>query len=156
MVGTKWGSGRLAKCLGLFAVATLLAAQIVPPSPERPWHSGLERQAESSLGRLKSQQAGLEPDRVYSLAELVAFAEAHNPETRAAWENARAQASAVGVARSELYPQLAAIAFASISRAEIPSGQRFYRQTVAAVRESMKRQSDCCQPISASTMCTAN
>src|SRR5215468_1407613 len=137
MVGTKWGSGRLAKCLGLFAVATLLAAQIIPPSPERPWHSGLERQVESSLGRLKSQQAGFEPDRVYSLAELVAFAEAHNPQTRAAWENARAQASAVGIAHSELYPQLAAIALAAVNRAEIPNGDRFYRQTVAGFDASL-------------------
>ena len=58
---------------------------------------------------------------MYSLAELVAFAEAHNPETRAAWENARAQASAAGIARSELFPQLAAIAFGGVGRAEVPS-----------------------------------
>ena len=70
-----------------------------------------------------------EVDKVYSLAELVAFAEAHNPETRAAWEKARAQASAAGIARSELFPHLAAIAFGGVERVEVPSGQSFYRQT---------------------------
>ena len=38
-----------------------------------------------------------------SLAELIDLAEAHNPETRVAWENAIAEAAALGIARSELY-----------------------------------------------------
>jgi outer membrane protein TolC len=83
----------------------------------------------NSINPPRRQEDDLETDRVYSLAELVAFAEAHNPETRSAWENARAQAAAAGIARSELFPQLAAIAFGGVDRAEIPSGQRFYRQT---------------------------
>jgi outer membrane protein len=137
IVGTQCGSVRLAKWLSPFAAATLLLAQTAPPSPDRPWQSGLERQVETSLGRLKSEQVSLEPNRMYSLAELVAFAEAHNPETHAAWENARAQAAALGVARSELYPQLAAIASAGVNRAEIPNGQRFYRQTVSGFDASV-------------------
>jgi outer membrane protein TolC len=43
----------------------------------------------------------IEPDKVYSLADLIDLAEAQNPETRVAWEGARAQAAALGIARSE-------------------------------------------------------
>jgi outer membrane protein len=134
----KWGRERRARWLIPFAgTATLLVAQTAPPSPDRPWHSGAERQIESSLSSLGQRQVGLDLNRVHSLSELVAFAEAHNPETSAAWENARAQASAAGIARSELYPQLAAIAYAAVNRAEIPSGERFYRQTVPGFDASL-------------------
>ena len=72
----------------------------------------------------------MDPNKVYSLAELVDLAEAHNPQTRVAWENARAQAEAVGIARSELYPTLSALALSGINRVEAGSGSRFYRQTM--------------------------
>jgi outer membrane protein TolC len=72
---------------------------------------------------------GIEPDRTYSLAELIDVAEAHNPETRVAWERARAQAAASGVARSELYPTLAAAVMSQTSRFEIPLGPFFIRET---------------------------
>ena len=56
------------------------------------------------------------------MAELIDLAEAHNPETRVAWENARAQAAALGIARSELYPTLSAVALAGVDREEVPLG----------------------------------
>jgi outer membrane protein TolC len=40
----------------------------------------------------------------YTLADLVALAEAHNPETRAAWEQARTKAAELRVAHAQLYP----------------------------------------------------
>ena len=64
----------------------------------------------------------IESDRVYSLAELIDLAEAHNPETRVAWEGARAQAAALGIARSELFPTLAAVALAGVDRHEAAFG----------------------------------
>jgi outer membrane protein TolC len=64
------------------------------------------------------------------LAELIDLAEAHNPETRAAWENARAQAAALGIARSELFPTLAAVALAGVDRSEEGLGSQFFRQTI--------------------------
>jgi outer membrane protein TolC len=110
-----------------------LAGQTAPVSPYRPWSPGASAQILdrlNTMNRSSKQRSDFEVGKVYSLAELVAFAEAHNPETRAAWENAQAQASAAGIARSELFPQLAAIASAAVQRAEIPSGERFYRQVV--------------------------
>jgi outer membrane protein len=99
-----------------------LLAQTAPISPGRPWHSAQEREIASEAARLSESRLGIEPDRTYSLAELIDLAEAHNPETRVAWERARAQVAALGVARSELYPTLAATALSQTSRFEILLG----------------------------------
>jgi outer membrane protein len=120
-----------------------LGAQTAPSSPDRPWSPSDPRQAQTTRNSMNfpgRQQGRLEADIVYSLAELVAFAEAHNPQTRTAWENARAQASATGIAQSELLPQLAAIASSGVERAEIPSGKRFYRQTVPGFEVGLELQ----------------
>ena len=104
-------------------------AQIAPPLPDRPWHPPSERQIENDAKHLRESSFSVEPDKIYSLAELVDFAEEHNPETRVAWEIARAQVAALGVARSELYPTVAAVALSQIDREEAPFGSQFYRQT---------------------------
>jgi outer membrane protein len=114
-----------------------LLAQTAPISPDRPWHSAEEREIASEATRLPSTRPnalsdcrlGIETGRTYSLAELIDLAEAHNPETRVAWERARAQAAASGVARSELYPTLAAAALSQTSRFEILLGPLFARET---------------------------
>ncbi len=106
-----------------------LLAQTAPISPDRPWHSAEEREIASEATRLRESRLGIEPDRTYSLAELIDLAEAHNPETRVAWERARAQVAALGVARSELYPTLAAAALSQTNRFEIPFGPIFVRET---------------------------
>lgn len=123
---------RTAITLVLLTVVSRLLAQSPPVSPDRPWHSPDERQI--IIGGRQTHAPGppIEPDRVYSLAELIALAEAHNPETRVAWEGARAQAAALGIARSELFPTLAAVALAGVDRDEAPLGSRFYRQTISA------------------------
>lgn len=89
-------------------------AQSPPASPERPWHSSAERQLVTEAQRYLSPLLRIAPDKTYSLAELIDLAEAHNPETRVAWESARAQAAALGIARSELFPALAAVALATV------------------------------------------
>jgi len=66
------------------------------------------------------------------LAELIDFAQTHNPETVFAWERARAQAAALGVARSQLYPTLAAVAISQTDRDDILIGNQFIHQTVQA------------------------
>jgi outer membrane protein TolC len=66
----------------------------------------------------------------YTLADLVALAEAHHPETRAAWEQARAKAAELGVARAELYPTLAAAALSQTAREETYLNTHYYRQTL--------------------------
>jgi outer membrane protein len=72
----------------------------------------------------------MDPAKIYSLPELIDLAETQNPETRLAWGRARAQAGALGVARSELYPTLAATALAEINAGYTFFGTTFYRQTI--------------------------
>ena len=83
------------------AAITRLFAQSPPLSPDRPWHSSEERQVISDAQRFSSRSLRIEPDRVYSLGDLIDLAEAHNPETRVVWESARAEAAVLGIARSE-------------------------------------------------------
>jgi outer membrane protein len=105
-------------------------AQSAPVSSNRPWHSPAERQIQDQARKLRDLRLGADPTQIYSLAELIDLAETHNPETRVAWERARVQASAFGVARSELYPTLAVIALSSTRRGEILFIDNFFRQTI--------------------------
>ena len=123
--------------LNLMAVIPAYA-QNLPASPDRPWHSVDERQVANDGSRFRRLAFPIEPDKPYSLSELIDLAEAHNPETRVGWENARAQAAAFGVARSELYPVLSAIALSGIDRVEAALGSQFYRQTLPAFEASLE------------------
>lgn len=58
------------------------------------------------------------------------MAEAHNPATRDSWERARAQAVALGVARSELFPILVAVAALQTTRQEVLFSDRFDGQVI--------------------------
>ena len=121
----------------ILMAAIPLFAQSPPPSPDRPWHSFDERQITNDGKGLRQPAFPVDPNKFYSLAELIDLAEAHNPETRVAWENARAQAAALGIARSELYPTLSAVALSGVDREEIPLGSRFYRHTDTAFQVSL-------------------
>src|ERR1700726_248441 len=120
-------------CPAILSVTLLFVARVfaqsAPASPDRPWHSRGEQQIEDDAKHFSESGYRIESDRVYSLAELVDLAETHNPETRVAWERARAQAADLGVARSELYPTVAAVALSQTTRTEVPLGSQFYRQT---------------------------
>jgi outer membrane protein TolC len=105
-------------------------AQSAPASPDRPSHFAGEQQIEDAAKPFRETRFSIELDRTYTLAELVNVAEEHNPETRVAWESARAQMAALGVARSELYPTVAAVALSETNRSEVLLASRFYRQTV--------------------------
>jgi outer membrane protein len=101
-----------------------------PVTPERPWHSPEQERIARVLQRSAQSGFPIDHDKTYSLAELVDLAEAHNPQTRVAWESARVQAAALGIARGELYPTLSAVALCGVSRVESGAGSRFYRQTM--------------------------
>ena len=113
----------------ILTAAVPLFAQGPPASPARPWHSSDERQITNGGTRVRRQAFPIEPEKAYSLADLIDLAEAHNPETRVAWESAVAEGAALGIARSELYPTLSAVALSGVDRAEVPLGTRFYRHT---------------------------
>jgi len=116
---------------------TPLFAQSPPASPNRPWHSSEERIL-AEEGKRYRQIAFLPASgKGYSLAELIDFAESHNPETRVSWENAIARGAALGIARSELFPLISAAVVSGVQRYEVPFGLQFYRQTVPALQASL-------------------
>ena len=58
----------------------------------------------------------VDPDAVYGLADLIDFAHRTNPETRRAWEEARAAAAQVARVEAEYYPTLFLMAAGGSSR----------------------------------------
>ena len=114
----------------LLLFASRALGQSAPVSPDQPWHASDERKIEADAKNLRDSRFNVDPGNTCSLAELVNLAEAHNPETRLAWERARSQAAALGVARSELYPTLAAAALSQTGRSEVLFGNRFDGQVV--------------------------
>jgi outer membrane protein TolC len=96
------------------------------------------QEIQNDAKQFRESRFSIEPDRMYSLPELIDLAEAHNPETRIAWEAARAQLAGLGIAQSELYPSLAAIALSQTNRAEALLGNRFYRQTEQAFEGTLE------------------
>jgi outer membrane protein TolC len=67
--------------------------------------------------------------KVYTLPDLVDVAEQNNPETRVAWENAKARAADLGVSEATLYPTLAAVALADTNRSQLFFSPEYFRQT---------------------------
>jgi outer membrane protein len=123
-------SMRAFDCILMLLAAVPLFAQVPPSVPDRPWHSAQEQEITREARRVPRSAFAIDGNKVYSLGELIDLAESHNPETRVAWENARAQAAALGIARSELYPTLSAAALVAVDRSEVPLGTRFYRFTI--------------------------
>jgi len=105
-------------------------SQEAPPSPDRPWHSAGEPGLQGEGRLLRPPEFPLDARTNYSLGELIDLAETHNPDTRVAWERARAQAATLSLARSELYPALTAVALSQLTRGNTFFGTSFYQQTI--------------------------
>src|SRR5262250_1533641 len=111
------------------AAGGIVFAQKAPSIPDRPWDSSLAKPSLKAPSRLFPAPT-LDPAKIYTLSELVNIAEQNNPETRVAWENAKARAAEVGIAQATLYPTLAAAALAESTRADVFFGNSFQQQTV--------------------------
>ncbi len=105
-------------------------AQTAPMSPNHSWRGPEERRIQAEAKTFSESKFEADPGKAYTLPELIDLAESHNPETRVAWERARAQAAAWGIARSELYPTVASAALAGVDRDQAYLGDRFVRHTV--------------------------
>ncbi len=114
----------------LLLCASRALAQSAPASPDHPWHAPGERKIEADAKNFHDSRFNIDPAKTYSLAELIDLGETHNPETHVAWERARSQAAALGIARSELYPTLAVAALSETARTEILFATSFDRQTI--------------------------
>jgi len=124
-------SCRLISPVALFAVffaAFCAMAQSAPVSEDKPWVPSRNPLTQHAAGQAKSEYV-IDSNAVYTLAELIDLAEEHNPETRAAWHNAKAEAASLGIAKSALYPTIAAVALAATTRAGALIGEGFHKQT---------------------------
>jgi len=107
-------------------------AQSAPDSPDKVWHSRAEQSVSRELATLPPSKIDIDPAKIYTLAELIDIAEQHNPETRIAWQNAKARAASLGIARSALYPTLVALALANTTRVRILFNSDYVRQTLGS------------------------
>jgi len=114
-----------------------LRAQQTPPSANLPWHSKEEREAAKQLAADRQPSWVIDPEKVYTLPELIDLAELHNPETEAAWQRARVRADELGIARSAYYPTIEAVVFAASIRQAALVGEFFHRQTFALERPTL-------------------
>ena len=89
---------------------------LAPASPDTPWQFEPSKEAPgapapSTVGARRftvpentavplPSPADIDPNRVYSLVELIDIAQRRNPATRVAWEQARQAAINVGIARA--------------------------------------------------------
>lgn len=102
-------------------------SQTAPDAANRPWK--VPQSTQLKLPPPPGPVASPDPAKVYTLAELIDFAESNNPETRVAWQNAKARAADLGVTKAELYPTMAATVLAQSVRDNIFFGTAYYRQT---------------------------
>ena len=117
--------------LFVLCVGGIAAAQKAPPVANLPWNASAATQQLKAPAQIAPSIA-LDPAKLYTLSELVDIAEQNNPETRVAWQNAKARASDLGITKSTLYPTMAAVALAESSRQGVFFGPYFVRQTVEA------------------------
>src|SRR5580698_5615296 len=118
--------------IGAFGLATLpicARAQSAPPSSDSVWHPKAEQSLARDLAAHPEAKYDVDPQKAYTLAELIDLAEEHNPDTRVAWESAKAKADSLGIARSALYPTMAAVVNAATLRTATLIGEFFHRQT---------------------------
>ncbi len=126
---TKTGPFLATICFALAACASSVCAQSAPPSPGAVWHAKGEQSLARDLATRPEAKYDVDAGKSYTLAELIDLAEQHNPETRVAWEEAKARAGALGIARSALYPTMSAVALAVTLRQASLIGEYFHRQT---------------------------
>ena len=107
----------------------IACAQKAPAVPEHPWDASSANQTLKVPPRLAPAPT-IDPAKTYSLSELVDIAEHNNPDTRVAWENAKARAGDLGITKSTLYPTMAAAVLAETARVGVFFGPYFVRQTV--------------------------
>jgi outer membrane protein len=102
-----------AGCIFFLFQQSLCGQDSAPPAPDKPWaprRLGDYEKELSQIGRNNVNAVPTDPEKTYDLPELIDIAERSHPETRVAWEQARAQAEAVGLSKSAYYPYLAAVA----------------------------------------------
>ena len=132
--------GTLSGCAEL-PVPTRAPYTAAPRSSSAPWQ-GPPRVAGDRSRALASLGAPIDPDTVYGLADLIDFAHRANPETKGAWEEARAAAAQAARAEAAYYPTLFAMARGGTSRVADQAPPRVGTFTVEGPGVNPKLQLD--------------
>ena len=114
--GAHRGATAVAIAVGLLLIRPALGQ--APPSPDRPWP--IPENASARAAQLGDHTPPV-PSKQYGLAELIDLAERTNPQTRAAWETARAAAAAEGLVESQFLPQLSFEALGGYEHTPLPA-----------------------------------
>lgn len=127
----------MAKVSGLILFTALVLmgctqarGQSPPPSPDKISHAKAEQSLDRELAAHPEAKYPTDPEKRYTLAELIDLAQQHNPETRVAWEEAKTRAAELGIARSALFPTMAVVGLGETERIAALIGQYFHRQTL--------------------------
>jgi len=80
----------------------------------------------------------MDPDKVYSLGDLIDIAESNNPATRQAWSAAKARASGVGIARSEMMPTIIGVAIGRTFQEPILLNEHFQLQDIGLFKTLLR------------------
>lgn len=113
------------------ALTVPLCAQQAPPAPDRAWPVSGDARFQAQVAQTPAlARPALDSSHLYTLPELVDIAEKNNPVTRAVWEQAKQRAAAAGIARSALFPTVAALASASYNQYSL-FVTRFYHEDLA-------------------------
>ena len=97
------------------------AANLAPVQPEAQWSvpAALAGEVDRTLTRPDPDTVGVDRAKRYGLPGLIDLAQRLDPETRLAWEQARAAAYAVDTARADYFPQIGAALVAGRGRSDI-------------------------------------
>jgi outer membrane protein len=112
--------------LALLLAGAASSAQSAPASPSQPWQGNLPVTAPPR----SAPAFAPDPNKAYTLPELVNLAEQNNPETRVAWETAKARAADLGISKATLYPTMAAAAVAETVRNKLLFYPSYIRDTL--------------------------
>jgi outer membrane protein TolC len=121
--------GTLVMMLALLVECGIACAQQAPPAADHIWDATQAKQPFKAPPRPAGGPT-ISPTQIYTLPELVNIAEENNPDTRVAWENAKARAGDLGITQSTLYPTLAATVLAETNRSDLLLGANYVRQTL--------------------------
>jgi outer membrane protein len=111
--------------LALLLAASAAFAQRAPASPDKPWETTLP----TAPTPRSVPTAVPDASKTYTLPELINLAEQNNPETRVAWQFAKARAAELGLSKASLYPTVAAVVIAQTARYNLFFSPAFIRQT---------------------------
>lgn len=97
----------------------VIATAQAPPSPEHSWD--IPSDAIERASKMAGQESEVPTSHPYDLVQLIDLAERRSPETRIAWEQARAAAAAVGLAEAAYLPQLTFQALGGFEHTPLPA-----------------------------------